>query len=293
VKEIVRYLGSLPRPIQPNCEPGHYYLLNNYNPGYFGDGSNAYTDHNVNNTPFTIPPVNQRSIADVFTEKGVSWKYYGDQWDSYLKDKYQLNFGTVGAASDQYCNICNPFQYQEQVMGDASVRTAHLKDTIDFYNDIKNGTLPAVSYVKPSGWVDGHPASSKWNLFEGFVKKIVDEVKANKELWESTAIFVTVDEGGGYYDSGYVQALDYFGDGTRIPLIVVSPFTKPGHISHSYTDHVSILKFIEYNWDLPTISKRSRDNLPNPKHELGNPYVPVNSPAIGDLRDLFQFPATR
>jgi phospholipase C len=226
-------------------------------------------------------------------EKGVSWKYYGDQWDAYLKDKYQLNFGTVGAASDQYCNICNPFQYQEQVMGDASVRTAHLKDTIDLYNDIKNGTLPAVSYVKPSGWVDGHPASSKWNLFEGFVKKIVDEVKANKELWESTAIFVTVDEGGGYYDSGYVQALDYFGDGTRIPLIVVSPFTKPGHISHSYTDHVSILKFIEYNWDLPTISKRSRDNLPNPKHQWGNPYVPVNSPAIGDLRDLFQFPATR
>ena len=293
VFSILNYLSSLPYEVDPKCDPGHYYLLNNYNPGYFGDGSNAYTDHNVNNTPFTIPPVNQRSIADVFMEKGVSWKYYGDQWDAYLKDKYQLNFGTVGAASDQYCNICNPFQYQEQVMGDASVRTAHLKDTIDLYNDIKNGTLPAVSYVKPSGWVDGHPASSKWNLFEGFVKKIVDEVKANKELWESTAIFVTVDEGGGYYDSGYVQALDYFGDGTRIPLIVVSPFTKPGHISHSYTDHVSILKFIEYNWDLPTISKRSRDNLPNPKHQWGNPYVPVNSPAIGDLRDLFQFPATR
>jgi phospholipase C len=289
---ILEYLSLLPYDVNPKCDPGHYYLLNNYNPGYFGDGSNAYTDHNVFNTPFTIPPVNQRSIADVFMENGVSWKYYGDQFDAYLKDKYQLNYGTVGAASDQYCNICNPFQYQEQVMGDPAVRTAHLKDTIDLYNDIKNGTLPAVSYVKPSGWVDGHPASSKWNLYEGFVKKIVDEVKANKDLWESTAIFVTVDEGGGYYDSGYVQALDYFGDGTRIPLIVVSPFTKPGHISHSYTDHVSILKFIEYNWDLPTISKRSRDNLPNPKAEAGSPYVPANSPAIGDLRDLFQFPAT-
>jgi phospholipase C len=72
-------------------------------------------------------------------------------------------------------------------------------------------------------------------------------------------------------------------------LIVVSPFTKPGHISHSYTDHVSILKFIERNWDLPTISKRSRDNLPNPKHESKNPYVPKNSPAIGDLMDIFDF----
>jgi phospholipase C len=114
-------------------------------------------------------------------------------------------------------------------------------------------------------------------------------VQSNKELWATTAIFVTVDEGGGYYDSGYVQALDFFGDGTRIPLIVVSPFTKPGHISHSYTDHVSIIKFVEYNWSLPTITKRSRDNLPNPKSVAGNPYVPKNSPAIGDLTDMFNF----
>jgi phospholipase C len=289
VSAILNYLSSLPYQVDPKCDPEHYYLLNNYNPGYFGDGSNAYTDHNVFNTPFTIPPTNQRSIADVMLESRVSWKYYGDQWNSYLGDKYQLNFGTVGAKSDQYCNICNPFQYQQQVMEDATVRENHLKDTEDLYSDIKKGTLPEVSYVKPSGWVDGHPASSKWNLFEGFVKKIVDEVQANPELWKTTAIFVTVDEGGGYYDSGYVQGLDYFGDGTRIPLIVVSPFTKPGHISHSYTDHVSILKFIEYNWDLPTITKRSRDNLPNPKHVKGNLYVPANSPAIGDLTDLFDF----
>ena len=59
-----------------------------------------------------------------------------------------------------------------------------------------------------------------------------------------------MDEGGGYYDSGYVQPLDYFGDGTRIPMIVVSPFSKGGHISHTYTDHVSVLKFIEANWNV-------------------------------------------
>ena len=59
-------------------------------------------------------------------------------------------------------------------MTNAAVRTAHLKDTTDLYTAIANGTLPAVSYVKPSGFVDGHPASSKLDLFEGFVKKIVD-----------------------------------------------------------------------------------------------------------------------
>ncbi len=69
------------------------------------------------------------------------------------------------------------------------------------------------------------------DLFEGFVKKIVDQVQASPYA-NDTAIFITFDEGGGYYDSGYVQPLDYFGDGTRIPLLVVSKYVTPGHISH-------------------------------------------------------------
>jgi phospholipase C len=176
-------------------------------------------------------------------------------------------------------------------MKNAAVRNAHIKDTTNLYDDIEDGTLPAVSIVKPSGLVDGHPASSKLDLFEGFTKKIVDAVKKNPKLWKDTAIFITFDEGGGYYDSGYVQPVDYFGDGTRIPLIVVSPYTKAGHISHEYSDHVSILKFIERNWGLETVTARSRDRFPNPISEPGNPYVPVNSPAIDDLVGLFDFTA--
>ena len=290
VGPILSYLSSLTPPIKSNCDPGHYYLLNNYNPGYFGDGSNAYEDTNPNNTPFTIPPTSQRSIGDVMLENNISWKSYNDQWDRYLGDKYQLNYGKVGPSSDSYCNICNGFQYQTQIMTNSAVRTTHIVDTDQLYKDIANGHLPAVSFVKPSGWVDGHPASSKWDLFEGFVKKIVDMVQAHPTLWSSTAIFVTTDEGGGYYDSGYVQPLDFFGDGTRIPLIVVSPYSSPGHISHNYSDHVSILKFIEHNWGLPAISGRSRDNLPNPTYNTAvSNYAPTNTPAISDLFDLFNF----
>ena len=95
--------------------------------------------------------------------------------------------------------------------------------------------------------MDGHPGYSKLDLFEGFTKRIIDEVKANHELWEDTAIIVTFDEGGGYYDSGYTQAVDFFGDGTRIPLIVVSPYSKGGKIVRAYYGHVSITKFIEKN----------------------------------------------
>jgi phospholipase C len=289
VAPIAKYLQALPNPIAPNCEPGHYYLLNNYNPGYFGNGNNAYTDTNSNNTVFTIPPSAVPSIGDKLIANHISWKYYGDQWNNYVPDPYQLNYAAIGATTDEYCNICNPFQYDTSIMANAAVRTAHIQDTANLYSDIKAGTLPAVSIVKPSGLVDGHPSSSKLDLFEGFTKKIVDEVKKNPTLWADTAIFITEDEGGGFYDSGYVQPLDYFGDGTRIPLIVVSPFTKPGHIAHEYADHVSILKFIEANWGMETVSTRSRDNYPNPIATSDNPYVPVNSPAIDDLMSLFNF----
>ena len=289
VAPIREYLSSLQPAIDPRCQAGHYYLLNNYNPGYFGNGNNAFTDTSSNNTVFTIPPSSVRSIGDEMLAKDISWKYYGDQWNNYVPDPYQLNYGAIGKTSDEYCNICNPFQYDTSIMSNASIRTAHIQDTANLYSDIANNALPAVSFVKPSGLVDGHPASSKLDLFEGFAKKIVDAVKANPALWKETAIIITFDEGGGYYDSGYVQLVDYFGDGTRIPLIVVSPYTKAGHVSHEYTDHVSILKFIERNWGLETVTTRSRDNFPNPVTAPSNPYVPVNSPAIGDLFSLFDF----
>jgi phospholipase C len=288
VKEIRAYLASLARPIDPRCERGHYYLLNNYNPGYFGNGENAYTDTNPANTPFTIPPSSTPSIGDDLSAHQVSWKYYGDQWNNYVPDPYQENYGTPGPKADEYCNVCNPFQYDTSIMAHPDQVAKHIQDSLNLYTDIAKHTLPAVCIVKPSGYIDGHPASSKLQLFEGFVKRIVDQVQASPYA-KDTAIFITFDEGGGYYDSGYVQPLDFFGDGTRIPLIVVSRYAKAGHISHDYGDHVSILKFIERNWSLPPVTHRSRDNFPNPVVSGDNPYVPLNSPALGDLFDLFDF----
>jgi len=287
VAPIRKYLRTL--GIDPRCQSGHYYLLNNYNPGYFGNGNNAFTDTSADNTVFTIPPSSTPSIGDTMLAHNISWKYYGDQWNNYVPDPYQLNYGAIGANTDEYCNICNPFQYDTSIMANAAIRTAHIQDTANLYADIQSGTLPAVSFVKPSGLVDGHPASSKLDLFEGFTKKIIDAVQANPSLWKDTAIFITFDEGGGYYDSGYVQPLDFFGDGTRIPMIVVSPYSRGGHVTHEYSDHVSVLKFIERNWNLPTVTHRSRDNFPNPKAEWFNPYVPLNGPAISDLFELFDF----
>jgi phospholipase C len=283
VTAVVDFLHSI--KVKPHCKAGFYYLLNNYNPGYYGDGTNAYADiANSRNTVFTVPPSSLRNIGDVLWKNNISFAYFGDQFNAYLGNPYNLYV----TPDNTYCNICDFFQYSTSIMTNPVKRKMALQDTTALYADLKNGYLPAVSFVKPDGYLDGHPSSSKLILFEGFVKKIVNLTQKNKELWGSTAIFITFDEGGGFYDSGYVQPLDFFGDGTRIPLIVVSPYSRGGYISHTYTDHVSILKFIEANWSVPPVTGRSRDNLPNPVTGA-NPYIPTNGPAIGDLMDLFHY----
>ena len=272
VGPIRHYLDSLPYQPNANCAPGTYYLLNNYNPGYNGDGT-------VNTSTFTIPPSPVPTIADTLLKRNISWKYYGEGWKTFISTPN----------TSVYCNICNPFLYETAIMSDKKLVAAHLQDTTDLYSDIANGTLPAVSFVKPGGLLDGHPASSKFGLYEAFVRKIVDSIQANPSLWASTAVFITTDEGGGYYDSGYIQPLDFFGDGPRIPLIVVSPYSRGGRVVHDYSDHASLVKFIERNWSLGPITSRSRDNLPDPIQQPSNPYVPTNSPAISDLFGAFRF----
>ncbi|TDY23060.1 phospholipase C [Paraburkholderia sp. BL6665CI2N2] len=275
VRPIRRYLEALPYDPKPNCAPKHYYLLNNYNPGYNGDG----TVLDRTKSPFTIPPSPVRTIGDTLLERKIPWKYYGEGWRSFISDP----------SKSVYCNICNPFLYETSIMTNQQVRETHLADLPDLYADIGDGNLPAVSFVKPGGLLDGHPTSSKFGLYEAFVRKLVDAVKSDPKLWATTAILITTDEGGGYYDSGYIQPIDFFGDGSRIPMIAVSKYSSGGRISHGYADHASLVKFIERNWGLPPITGRSRDNLPNPVQRSDNPYVPVNAPAIGDLFDLFDF----
>jgi phospholipase C len=287
VQAIADYLKSLPYRPKPNCKPGHFYMVNNDSPGFLPDGT---IDRAGIVSGGSIPPSDVRTIGEALNDKGISWAYYGGAYNAAVKLQHDPGSTDptvrVGAA---YCNICNFESYATAIMGDAVQRAAHIKDATDFFAAVDDGSLPSVSYVKPDGLLDGHPASSKVDLLEGMVEKIVNRLNANPQLFASTALIITMDEGGGFYDSGYIQPLDFFGDGPRIPMIVVSPFTRGGRINHTYTDHVSILKFIERNWRLRPLTDRSRDNFPNPVADRENPYVPLNSPAIGDLFDMFHF----
>ena len=271
VGAILRYLASLEPPIDPKCEPDHYYAINNLFPAVRADGS-------ANTGRLVLPLSSVRTIGDALTEKGIAWRYYGGMYDRAL-----------AGLPNGYCAPCNAFQFAASIGGDAAARAEHFKDVEDLYRDIARGSLPAVAYVKPDELLDGHPATSKVNLFEAFTRRLLEALEANRALFAESAVFITFDEGGGYYDSGYIQPLDFQGDGPRIPFIVVSPFSRGGRVVHSYCDHASVVKFIERNWGLSHLSKRSRDNLPNPVAEPDNPYVPVNRPAICDLFDMFAF----
>jgi len=286
------YLASLswrPDLAPSNCAPNTYYMINNTRPAFL---SNGQINTAAINAGTAAPPSSLRTIGDALNEKGISWAYYGGgfnaaaRFDSGSTDPVDVLIGTGG---DWYCDICNPFQYATSIMGDPAQRKAHIKDASDFFDQLSDGRLPAVSYLKPDSFGDGHPASSKLDVLEAIMARVIQGLNAHPQLAATTAFIITFDEGGGYYDSGYMQPIDFFGDGPRIPLVVVSPFTRGGRVSHVYADHASIVKFIERNWQLAPLTDRSRDNLPNPVADANNPYVPKNSPAVGDLFDMFHF----
>jgi phospholipase C len=286
IAPIVAYLGTLPWHPASNCDPGHFYMINNLSPGFLPNGN---VDAASVLTGGKVPPSTLRTVGDALNEKGISWAYYGGGYDAAVRVANGSTDPVDELIAVNYCDICNAFSYASSIMGSAKQRHAHIKDAIDFFNELDHGHLPAVAYVKPDSLVDGHPASSKLGLFEAMVANIVEKLKAHPELFKDTALFVTFDEGGGYWDSGTYLPLDFFGDGPRIPMIVVSPYSKGGKVVHSYNDHASVVKFIERNWRLKPLTDRSRDNLPNPKMDKKEPYIPKNTPAIGDLFDMFDF----
>jgi phospholipase C len=268
-----------------NCAPNHYYLVNNYSMYWNQSSANPRA---LGSNQFVLPPQSAPTIADVMTAHGISWKYYNsDRGDD--ATVFANAVDGVPLPFHYYCDICDPLTSFIKIMKTPS-EEAKLQNYGAFLKDVQSNSLPAVSFVRPFEALAAHPADSTSDLYEKFLQTLINRVKANPQLWSKTAIFITTDEGGGYYDFGYIQPVDFLGDGTRIPFILVSPFAKKGFVDHTYYDHVSVLKFIERNWHLPTISAVSRDRLPNPVHdEDDHRYIPVNRPAIGDLMNLFVF----
>jgi len=188
VPAITSYLATLPYKTSPtSCAPNTFYAINNFFPGYHADGTpaNPLSPKQAADGSdfFFIPPQNLPTIGDALIAKNVSWVYYGG--------------GFNAAAANQpnaFCPICNPMQYAASIYGGGKGSPTikqHTKDIVDFFAAVSTDTLPSVAFVKPSGFLDGHPQSSKLNLFEALLDNIVDQARNKPELFAQTAIIVT------------------------------------------------------------------------------------------------------
>ena len=153
-------------------------MLNNTNPGFLPNG---VIDTNGIATGTSIPPSNVRTIGDALNEKNISWAYYGGAYNARRQSRQRLD-EPLDAVGRAYCSLCNFASYASSIMGDPTQRAAHIKDATEFFAAVNSGTLPAVSFVKPDGLLDGHPATSKLDLFEAMLQKILDTLDGNPEL---------------------------------------------------------------------------------------------------------------
>ncbi len=192
-----------------------------------------------------LPLQTMPTIGDRLAEKNISWAWYAGGWNSALAGKPASNF--------QYHH--QPFGYFSRYAAGTAERTKHLKDEADFIQDIDNGTLPAVAFYKPIGDLNEHPGYADLLSGEQHIADFLARIEASPQ-WKNTAVIVTYDENGGFWDHVAPPVKDRWGPGSRVPALVISPFAKRGFVDHTEYDTTSILKFIEKRFNLKPLAER-------------------------------------
>ncbi|WP_312263275.1 alkaline phosphatase family protein [Candidatus Igneacidithiobacillus taiwanensis] len=209
------------------------------------------------------PPAAQTydNIGDRLSAAKVDWAWYNENWNRVKPWALKTAFGpgdgsAVVDTSQLYVAHHNPFQYYPR--WPEYVRAGHMRDAEDFLEDARQGRLPGVSFLKASAAHDEHPADSAPAVGMDWVERLVRAV-AEGPAWEKTAIFITYDEGGGFWDSLPPKVVDDYGFGTRIPALLISPWARSGLVDHHLASTASILKFIETRFGLAPLTERDRN----------------------------------
>ena len=210
-------------------------------------------------TKFPLPPQTAKTIGDTLSAKGVDWVWYAGGYDAALKDGMRLNTEkrTVIYArerdSEKFQPHHQPFNYYARFAPGTADRARHLKDLRDFEEAIDKGTLPPVSFYKPSGRLNQHPSYTDIMSGDVHIAGMLEKLEKSPQ-WKNMLVIVTYDENGGYWDHVPPPRGEGWGDrwgpGTRIPTIIVSPFAKKGYVDHTAYDTTSILKLITRRFGL-------------------------------------------
>ena len=174
-------------------------------------------------------------------QNNVSWKYYvqtGTEPDCEDDDAVDCPPVNQNAKTP---GIWNPLPYFDTVKQDGQLQ--NITDVTNFYKDLKNGSLPAVSWITPSGQNSEHPPALL-SSGQAWTASLIDAVMKSPD-WSSTVILLSWDDWGGFYDNIVPPHVDENGYGLRVPGLVISPYAKKGYIDHQVLSHDAYVKFIE------------------------------------------------
>ena len=193
------------------------------------------------NTDRVFPCFDLETAGDLLDRKKIPWAYYS-------ATPYQNGY------------LWNAFSAVSHVRHNPERWARHCFPVDDLVGDIREDRLPPVTWVTPRFEVSDHPEYSLcWG--ENWTTKVLNAIMASP-TWKETAVFLTWDDYGGFYDHEPPPQIDVFGFGIRAPMIMISPYAKHGHVSHELAEFSSPLRFIEDNWGLPQLADRDRRATP-------------------------------
>jgi len=227
----------------------------------------------------TPPEYAWTDLTYLMHQDNVGWKYYvqtGIQPDC-ANDAADCPPVNQNAKTP---GIWNPLPYFDTVKQDGQL--GDITDVTNFYKDAHAGTLPAVSWITPSGANSEHPTALVSDG-QAWTTSLINAVMQGPD-WSSSAIFLSWDDWGGFYDHVVPPAIDQNGYGLRVPGIVISPYARKGYIDHQLLSHDACVKFIEDDFLGGQRLDPKTDGRPDPR-----PDVREDAPQLGNLVSDFDF----
>ena len=251
---------------------GKFYAVNTMQPAFQPSG-NAPVDLNGDDAKYanpaagtTLPAQTRANIGDLLTAKSVGWKWYAGSWNAAAADGMQASTsprtviyagnanGVATTAALDFQPHHQPFNFYADMdpVAHATDRANHLKDYTDLVSDAAAGTLPAVTFYKPEGLYNQHPGYANITNGDQKIADLVAKLKASPQ-WKNMVIVITYDENGGQWDHVAPPKGDKLGPGTRIPALIISPYSKAGTVDHTQYDTASVLRLITRRFGLDVL----------------------------------------
>jgi phospholipase C len=225
--------------------------------------------NNIADPKTLVPNQTLPTIGDRLSDKSITWAWYSGGWNDALAAAQISNDAGAAAGNASDAGVATtqrafqyhhqPFVYFDKYKDGTQAKADHLKDEADMMAAITAGTLPSVSFFKPVGIENEHPNYANMINGENHIVALINAVRSSM-LWKDTAIIITYDEHGGWWDHVAPPKVDRWGPGARVPAIVISPYAKHGYVDKTVYDTTSILGLIEHRWSLAPLSARDANS---------------------------------